>query len=281
MRPPATATTVIREGPSVREHRAGHDIAPVSGWLGGGGYRSAGVKVAAFGAGTVGSGSQGVGEPAGDGGRVGDGGTDDDGEGAGVEAPGGPGRACGCVLPRSAAGRAPRRRSAPAARGRGRGSWGARRCSRPGWCRSGRRRPPRLRRRPSREPQSAMTRAWDSAWSPRSVWARVSPSGRSRRVPSSATTCAPAFATARACRSVGVMNTPSWPSFQSPITGTSTAARVNWMSARPCTLTAAAPPITADAATWPVVRGIAHGLAGVRLAGDDQLCRGGRRGFGA
>ena len=123
-----------------------------------------------------------------------------------------------------------------------------------------------------------MTRAWDSARMPATVWARVRPSGRSRRVPSIATTCAPALATARACRSVGVMKTPSWPSFQSPMTGTSTAARVNWMSARPWTRTAAAPPMTAEAATWAGGARVPHGLAGVRLAGDDQL---GAEGFEA
>src|SRR5699024_9105767 len=65
-----------------------------------------------------------------------------------------------------------------------------------------------------------------------------------------------------ACWNVGVMTTPSLPSFHSPITGTSTAERVAWMSPSPCTRTAAAPPVTAEAATCAIVLGSRMGSPG-------------------
>ena len=58
------------------------------------------------------------------------------------------------------------------------------------------------------------------------------------------------------------MNTPSSPSFQMPITGTSTAAFTWRMSSRPWARTARAPPARTAAATCAMVRGSRIGSPG-------------------
>ena len=58
-----------------------------------------------------------------------------------------------------------------------------------------------------------------------------------------------------AWRRVGVMYTPSWPSFHRPMTGTSTRPLMAAMSESPWQRMAAAPPSSQARAIWAMVSG--------------------------
>ncbi len=73
---------------------------------------------------------------------------------------------------------------------------------------------------------------------------------------------APAMAQARAWRRVGVMKTPSWPSFQRPMTGTSTRPLMAEMSERPWQRMAQAPPSSQAREIWAMVSGWRMGSPG-------------------